>query len=504
MCAHNTTPDLSENEDWLVLKEIYSECLVDDGSSTTLHIPISLASTIAIRILPQQDDTEAARRKEKDEFDVYPNYKYMILSASPDPPMMEVKFDYSDPESPPESMKVSIIQYPKLWPAYHKSQWEDWISKESCNVLEEEGMSFNVCDFIEHKAMEYFTAVDQNSTGGYSAVLFTNFCKYTDDIWDVEESNGAITNVTDIREKRKMNKTSEIIHRYARRVGKKHWKKWYEYECPICFSKEHASEAVELDCGHFYCLECIGMYVKVTISDIQLHRQNPFNCPIPECKKDMKVLDDFENNLDISKRLLSCEQRDRMLLWQKDIDHPNSTSLTICPRSKCRSRKMRRVDNSSANTLVYCEECNAHYCEICLKRCYKKKGRNVMIDHADECDEKGMLKFCRRYSTASDEMKQKCHEKWHWIEEYISSREEDLSARLWLKQNGMACPSCKTGIERSDGCFHMHCSVCGTHFCYECGVEIFAPFYGTHHCWEETLEEQMGVGPDIFMYNNFY
>jgi hypothetical protein len=35
----------------------------------------------------------------------------------------------------------------------------------------------------------------------------------------------------------------------------------------------------------------------------------------------------------------------------------------------------------------------------------------------------------------------------------------------------------------------MKCFNCATHFCYECGTELFPPFYGTHHCWEEREEE---------------
>ena len=75
-----------------------------------------------------------------------------------------------------------------------------------------------------------------------------------------------------------------------------------------------------------------------------------------------------------------------------------------------------------------------------------------------------------------------------WIKEYASSREMDASASLWVKEFASICPNCKNAIERSDGCFHMHC-VCGTHYCYECGEEIFYPFYGTHHCWEREIDE---------------
>lgn len=35
---------------------------------------------------------------------------------------------------------------------------------------------------------------------------------------------------------------------------------------------------------------------------------------------------------------------------------------------------------------------------------------------------------------------------------------------------GKCCPKCNTHIKLSSGCNHIECP-CGTHFCYECGIE---------------------------------
>lgn len=88
---------------------------------------------------------------------------------------------------------------------------------------------------------------------------------------------------------------------------------------------------------------------------------------------------------------------------------------------------------------------------------------------------------------ASNKIKCKADDKWHWLKEYASSREEDTSAKIWVAEHASRCPTCRTAIERTEGCFHIHCTFCGTHFCYECGDEIRYPFYGTHHCWEEGI-----------------
>jgi len=82
-----------------------------------------------------------------------------------------------------------------------------------------------------------------------------------------------------------------------------------------------------------------------------------------------------------------------------------------------------------------------------------------------------------------------CETKYPWMVSYTQFCQHDGAALQYILENGQRCPNCQTGVERSEGCFHMKCFNCATHFCYECGMELFPPFYGTHHCWEEREEE---------------
>merc|ERR1719330_1338560 len=138
---------------------------------------------------------------------------------------------------------------------------------------------------------------------------------------------------------------------------------------------------------------------------------------------------------------------------------------------------MRRVTSENderSRHLVYCNECNKTFCELCLR---KIKG----LHH---CDDREILKLCRRYKNASAEIKEKCHERWHWLKDYADARESELFTNLWVEEHASRCPNCKVPIERSDGCFHMHCTQCGTHYCYDCGEELVGSSYydGTHRC----------------------
>ena len=166
---------------------------------------------------------------------------------------------------------------------------------------------------------------------------------------------------------------------------------------------------------------------------------------------------------------------DKVRVWIKDLKQPPCYSLPQCLKKTCMG-KMRKEEVDSY--LIFCERCGGRWCELCLKRAPVGKP------HGDCLEETTVVQFCERYLSANDRAKERCERRWPWIKLYAKSRVHDIAVVQWMRANGQICPGCKTGVERTEGCFHMSCQ-CGTHFCYECGVEIHPPFYGTHHCWEE-------------------
>jgi len=48
-------------------------------------------------------------------------------------------------------------------------------------------------------------------------------------------------------------------------------------------------------------------------------------------------------------------------------------------------------------------------------------------------------------------------------------REFEQKSEDFKRQYFKKCPSCKSWIQRSYGCNHMHCILCNTDFCYACG-----------------------------------
>jgi len=57
----------------------------------------------------------------------------------------------------------------------------------------------------------------------------------------------------------------------------------------------------------------------------------------------------------------------------------------------------------------------------------------------------------------------------------------DARTQFVLRCTTVACPNCKTRVERNGGCDHMRC-ICGTHFAYCCGRRLDESYMNNHTC----------------------
>ena len=302
---------------------------------------------------------------------------------------------------------------------------------------------------------------------------------------------------------------------FAERTLVEQWERLYQTSCPICMDENlYYCDGVTLpSCQHFVCEDCFDMYLRHTIHNDLFHStKNPFCCPIETCRKSIPIF-----GKKFLKQYLSESDMDRVHKWYKDLKNPPCFSLDQCLSPNCQAKNsMRRkppiVDSSKCkDTDIYCDACERMWCELCLKRLYyseddssdningflstkiddgvnsNKTCRGQLRHKGDEniCDPSMAIMFCQRFLAASTVKKEQCIAKYPWISSYAESRDLDLEANKWVTENGQICPTCSSGVERSGGCFHMQCAHCQTHFCYECGDQLFPPYYGTHHCWEE-------------------
>ena len=54
-------------------------------------------------------------------------------------------------------------------------------------------------------------------------------------------------------------------------------------------------------------------------------------------------------------------------------------------------------------------------------------------------------------------------------------KEQNHESEVWVSCHTQPCPNCAAKVERSGGCNHMICTVCGQHYCYVCGRDWCAP-----------------------------
>ena len=353
-----------------------------------------------------------------------------------------------------------------------------------------------------------------------------------------EKKAAARTSSKNGKKKRNITSKTPIVHientlDFGRHALLQNWKDLYMTRCPICLEESMLySDGVVLPyCRHYCCRDCFDMYLKFKVQDIKQHRTNPFVCPVESCKRELPM--------GYCKQFLSDEDIEIAKAWYKDLKNPPAWSLDRCLRTKTcgavgsmrRKKGVVSIDGTitpKANTkssaqasapsklldnLVYCESCQVTWCELCLTRVYddfqckpvrkkkqsekdKARENHTVSNHRFHCRPQPILRFCRRYMAASKEIQEGVEAKYPWIASYSQFCQHDGAALQYILENGQRCPNCSTGVERSEGCFHMKCPTCATHFCYECGTELFPPYYGTHHCWEETAHEDEN-GQDV-------
>ena len=70
-----------------------------------------------------------------------------------------------------------------------------------------------------------------------------------------------------------------------------------------------------------------------------------------------------------------------------------------------------------------------------------------------------------------------------------------------IKRSCRACPSCGGAISRTEGCNHVVCGYCSTHFCYNCGEHLDAARPYDHFKADgcRVFPDQTGAAPQRIM-----
>ncbi|GMT09957.1 hypothetical protein PFISCL1PPCAC_1254, partial [Pristionchus fissidentatus] len=207
--------------------------------------------------------------------------------------------------------------------------------------------------------------------------------------------------------------------------------------CPICFCRP-SSDFYRLEsCGHVYCSACI---VRQLSSDISSH-SFPLVCQLDQCGKALAVSD-------VIHLLTGSEKELRM-------DHLDGAKLRPLIESIVEHARQTKRDRIVPCRIADCNGIFARSRRSRIEKCHSCKK--------DSCVSCGF----------------EPHEG-HSCEEYENIREKaDASMEEYMRNSNSRVKKCPNGncsamIEKSEGCNHMECPMCKTHFCWLCGFSSMA------------------------------
>ncbi|GFU07776.1 ATP-dependent RNA helicase DEAH12, chloroplastic [Nephila pilipes] len=190
-------------------------------------------------------------------------------------------------------------------------------------------------------------------------------------------------------------------------------------ECPVCaLPAFNLTFRLEL-CGHLYCSECIEGLIE--------QAQFPIRCCAEDCCHDI-ILED------ICKALGDDPAKIKILL-EKSMKHyieSQGSDIFYCPAPDC---SMFFYKDEISSDKLNCPLCQNDICRKC----------NSVYHQGLSCD---------MYQG--------------------SKNDPDYSFKEWQKTSPgcKRCPRCNTAIEKNEGCDHMTCTGCGSHFCWQCVREF--------------------------------
>ncbi|RWS16199.1 E3 ubiquitin-protein ligase RNF14-like protein [Dinothrombium tinctorium] len=201
-------------------------------------------------------------------------------------------------------------------------------------------------------------------------------------------------------------------------------------KCIICFQNRLGSECVLFSCFHTSCKECMSYHFRVQIKEGNVHS---LKCPETDCK--------IEATPALVRELVGEELYERydQLLFSSVLQ--TMGDIVYCPRIKCQSPVVTEPNEK----LALCPS---------FSPCRLWKDDNERIE------------MLQKYQRSNFE-ERKAMEKTYGKKELLDALNSLLSEE-YLEENTKKCPSCKSPIEKLEGCNKMTCRKCNAYFCWLC------------------------------------
>ncbi|CAD5126134.1 DgyrCDS14303 [Dimorphilus gyrociliatus] len=246
-----------------------------------------------------------------------------------------------------------------------------------------------------------------------------------------------------------------------------------EITCDVCTSPIPANEpAAYVPCQHNCCRQCWTTYLTVKIQEGDIHN---ITCPGYQCNMLIPA--------ETIEELVSREMALKYLQFDIRAFVDSNPSINWCPHPGCgRAVKLPESDNflspvftgdlraqnssdvshsvDCGNGHMFCWECSGdpHEPASCVNW---KKWHQKVFELRPETFKESIRMFFGLHILGMF----KCSTG------LVNGTEEELEVAancLWLVTNSKPCPSCKSPIQKKEGCNHMKCSKCKHDFCWVC------------------------------------
>lgn len=416
-------------EELSTITAIYPELIVEGSQSALLDLPVTPSTPLLVRFVPQRPSaTDAnggnyaqAAALAYVEHDVYLSHLPSLRARielpdgypSEHPPIVNLATDHDWlPKAKLHSLSEKVAA---LWEEYGR-----------CQIL------FTYIDYLQQAAEQGFD-LDQSSDG----------CLTLPDTLERP--------LTDFDKSTKLSVFNQGT-----------------YDCGICLEPKKGVSCYKLErCGHVFCRQCLQDFYNNAIKEGDIAT---VRCLDPSCGKDLGGVRQRKVQRPLHPRELLAmgidEPTARRYVEMKRKKRLESDKNTIyCPRDHCkhpaRSAKYPPIPENLADYPDSASDTEGSSTK-------DKSSGDATYDPNDRlaiCENlKCRLAFCRT-----------CYKSWHGPLQRCHPRDptelsaEEKASYDYIAKNTSPCPYCNSPTSKTQGCNHMRCYQCDTHFCYLCG-----------------------------------
>ncbi|KAI8823707.1 uncharacterized protein EV422DRAFT_618516 [Fimicolochytrium jonesii] len=272
------------------------------------------------------------------------------------------------------------------------------------------------------------------------------------------------------------------------------------FDCGVCLSTKPGKDCFRFTrgCKHVFCRECLLDYFSMLIKE---GTALLVGCPQPACVKKRKQADEphrIEGGGDApdpsvtSPTSLPTPPPPNPTYPTPQVSLPDLQSLlpptlytryttlleshtlslrrdvTNCPRPTCQHPVIR---DPHSEKLCICTQCRFAFCFYC-NRCWHGAAQFCMPNHIEVLVSQYTLALESNNTNKIRELEVRYGRK--TLERLTREWLAEAETRRWKEEFTQSCPNCSLAVEKSEGCNHMTCNICRTHFCYVCGVKLNA------------------------------